>query len=165
MGKSSMEELIIEETRQLCEKLDNDVNQPIKINLTFNLSVVNALWTVVTGSRLSLDDPKLIKLVARVDELMQMSSSVSLVNMIPSSRFVIPDLSGWTKTKEIMGNLIDFLSVDVKDHQVNFEAKKEILREQPNDFIDAFLAKTEDSPVDRYDENSYCSWQNKTFQQ
>nr|AKH03502.1 cytochrome P450 3036B1 [Paracyclopina nana] len=146
MGKSSMEELIQEEIRQLCQKLDKQLNQPLKVDLTYNLSVVNALWTVITGSRLSLDDPKLIELVVKIDELMEMSGNVNLVQMFPWTRHIIPELSGWNKSKEIMYGLINFVAKDIKEHQDNFEANKEMLQENPNDFIDAFLAKIQESP-------------------
>ena len=44
-----MEDLILTEIHQLCNFLDKQIQQPLKINLAFNLSVVNALWTLITG--------------------------------------------------------------------------------------------------------------------
>ena len=44
-----MEDLILEEIHQLSDYLDKQTDHPMKINLIFNLSVVNALWTLITG--------------------------------------------------------------------------------------------------------------------
>ena len=44
-----MEDLILEEIHQLSDYLDKQMDHPVKINLIFNLSVVNALWTLITG--------------------------------------------------------------------------------------------------------------------
>ena len=44
-----MEDLIIDEIHQMCDYLDKQTDHPLKINLVFNLSVVNALWTLITG--------------------------------------------------------------------------------------------------------------------
>ena len=44
-----MEDLILEEIHQLSDYLDKQTDHPVKINLIFNLSVVNALWTLITG--------------------------------------------------------------------------------------------------------------------
>ena len=48
-----MEDLIIDEIHQMCDYLDKQTDHPLKINLVFNLSVVNALWTLITGYILS----------------------------------------------------------------------------------------------------------------
>merc|ERR1712004_529087 len=45
LGKSSMEDLIQEEIRELCSHLNTKLDQPLSVYLIYNLSVVNALWT------------------------------------------------------------------------------------------------------------------------
>ena len=49
-----MEELIQEEILQLFNKLDNQINLPLSMNLIYNISVVNALWTIISGTRQGL---------------------------------------------------------------------------------------------------------------
>ena len=44
-----MEDMILEEIHQLSEYLDKQTDYPMKINFIFNLSIVNALWTLITG--------------------------------------------------------------------------------------------------------------------
>ena len=53
-GKSNMEELIREEILQFMNHLDTELNQPISLSHKFNISVVNSLWTIMTGKRHNL---------------------------------------------------------------------------------------------------------------
>ena len=62
-----MEELMHEEILQLFNKLDNQINLPLSMSLIYNVSVVNALWTLLNGTRLSLDDPALHNLLQKID--------------------------------------------------------------------------------------------------
>lgn len=50
-GKSTMEELIRVEVVQLLESLTKEVGQPVQMNNRFNISIINALWTIITGKR------------------------------------------------------------------------------------------------------------------
>ena len=45
-----------------------------------------------------------------------------------------------------MGKMFYFLNEYIEGHQINFKKNKEIVKEDPNDFIDAYLAKIDDSP-------------------
>ena len=49
-----MEELIHEEVLQLFNKLDDQINLPLSMSLIYNVSVVNALWTIISGTRQGL---------------------------------------------------------------------------------------------------------------
>ena len=92
-----MEELIHEEIRQLFEQLDKQINQPLTMSLIFNVSVLNALWTLLTGSRLPLDDPKLQDMVQKVDALMKEFGNVTVLSVFPGLRHIIPEWSGWNR--------------------------------------------------------------------
>jgi len=145
LGKSSMEDLILTEIHQLCNFLDKQIQQPLKINLAFNLSVVNALWTLITGSRLSLEDPELIHFVGLIDELVKEASNISVVNIFPPLRHVFPVWTGWEKTKAIFQNIFKFIDHYIQDHVNEFNLNRSSSLEDPKDFIDAFLGKIEDS--------------------
>ena len=139
-----MEELIQEEIQQLCSLLDKEVDgqQPLKMDLIYNLSVVNALWTLITGSRLSLGDPKIKELVSKIDELVKERGTGKLLIIFPWLRNVIPEKIGWNKQKRNFDNLFAFLDQVIDEHQVNFN---DTLKENPNDFIDAYLAQIQAS--------------------
>ncbi len=140
-----MEDLILEEVQQFCGLLDQRLDEPISVRNIFNISVVNALWTLIAGKRFELNDPDLIEIVHKTDRLVAESSNVTLVNLFPSVRHIAPQLSGWTQTSSIMFDVIDFVAKIIDKHLVHFEKDKEILKDTPNDFIDAFLAQNVNS--------------------
>ena len=142
-----MEDLINEEIQDLFGLLDRQTEEPLKMSLIYNLSVVNALWTLLTGSRLSLDDEKLKRLVEKIDEMVKEAGNVTILNLIPGLRHVIPELTGWNKTKKTIQELIDFISDVIDKHRLDHDKYKEDLETNPNDFIDAFLNKINDEPA------------------
>ena len=135
-----MEDLIQEEIRELCSHLNTKLDQPLSVYLIYNLSVVNALWTLISGSRFSLTDPKLIHLVTKMDQLVKESGNATLLNVFPSLRHVAPDFVGWTKSKNIMESVVKVISDVIDEHKINYEKS-----ENPQDFIDAYMNKIEES--------------------
>ena len=81
-----MEELIHEEILQLFNKLDNQINLPLSMSLIYNVSVVNALWTLLNGTRLSLDDPALHNLLQKIDAMVKEAGQATILNVVPSIR-------------------------------------------------------------------------------
>ena len=81
-----MEELIHEEILQLFNKLDNQIDLPLSMNLIYNVSVVNALWTLLNGTRLSLDDPALHNLLQKIDAMVKEAGQATILNVVPSIR-------------------------------------------------------------------------------
>ena len=58
-GKSSMEELVWEETEKFCESLSSSVNQPVQVSGLFNISMLNILWRITTGDTFAYDDHRI----------------------------------------------------------------------------------------------------------
>ena len=81
-----MEELIHEEILQLFNKLDNQIDLPLSMSLIYNVSVVNALWTLLNGTRLSLDDPALHNLLQKIDAMVKEAGQATILNVVPSIR-------------------------------------------------------------------------------
>ena len=53
------------------------------------VSIINALWAILVGERLDLDDPNLAKVVQSVDELLHGASPVSpVVAILPHPSMV-----------------------------------------------------------------------------
>ena len=65
-----MEDSLLLEVEKLTQTLGQNCGQP-KVDLTsaLGISIINALWFVLTSERLALDDPKLQKLVTLVNRL------------------------------------------------------------------------------------------------
>ena len=81
-----------------------------------------------------------------INDLLLAFSNDSPLSVFPSLRHIFPEWTGWIKIKKIFGFMFSFLNEYIEGHQIDFEKNKEIVKEDPNDFIDAYLAKIDDSP-------------------
>ena len=54
-----MNEMIFEEVEKFKKRIRKNIAEPMSLNLIFNLSVVNALWRIITGCSNDLEDPKI----------------------------------------------------------------------------------------------------------
>jgi hypothetical protein len=66
-----MEESLQEEVQKLVAYLTTKQDQPFNLNRTTNISIVNALWGILVGERLELEDPKLRVIVDQFDDLLK----------------------------------------------------------------------------------------------
>ena len=58
--------MILEEVTELVEELKRDSGKPVVTQNRFNIAVLNALWTIISGERLSHDDPELKEIIATI---------------------------------------------------------------------------------------------------
>ena len=63
------------------------------------------------------------------------------VSEILSDRHVMPEWSGWNKTMKAMNGTLDFVKTAIDQHKSNYN---EDVKENPKDFIDAFLNQIND---------------------
>ena len=85
--------------------------------------------------------PKLVKIS---DEFVIKSLSVlqyEKVSKILSDRHVMPEWSGWNKAMKAMNGTLDFVKTAIDQHKSNYN---EDVKENPKDFIDAFLNQIND---------------------
>jgi len=68
-GKSSMQEIVTEEARELCEWLKINGTAPIKLQHHFSLGIINCLWRIVAGHRFEHDDPQLTQILEKLNRL------------------------------------------------------------------------------------------------
>lgn len=89
----------------------------ITVHEMFDVTVINSLWTMLTGSRFSLSDSRLRKLLSLLRESFRLQDmSGGLLNQMPFLRFLAPKLSGYNKTIFIMQSLNKFLEVIAHFH-------------------------------------------------
>lgn len=62
-GKKSMEGLMMEEIKELVASFRREVGQPIVTQNKFNIAVLNALWTILTGQRFDQNDPRVRNII------------------------------------------------------------------------------------------------------
>jgi len=136
-GKSSMTEMIYEEVTKFKNDLRKDLGKPICLRLLFNISVVNALWRILTGKSFALDDPQLNKIVKQLDELMKMESlSIAFflfppwfVDLLPEGPFGIPDVKG------VFDDMKSLISPYITEHKEKHDSNS------LNDFMDVYIEK------------------------
>lgn len=97
----------------------------------------------LSGKQFKLDDVELQHIVQRFTEFNSSSSQTDLVQVFPSLRHILPEMSGWNKTAKVVYETIDLIKPTVmnhvKDHDQSGETK---------DLIDVFLNKIKDSEDD-----------------
>ena len=59
-----------------------DVGKETSLNLKLNLSIVNALWLLLSGERFSLEDPKLKAIVSKFDAALRLGSNSTLHQLL-----------------------------------------------------------------------------------
>ena len=137
-GKTSMEDSISIEVHKLTKYLSTLNGTPFNPVNKMNISILNALWVLMSGESLELDDPKMEQVVNNLNTIAQEGANISvLTGLIPiPSLLKIPfiyEKSGHAlekKTLHVLGNLIQKL---INERLVN-------KHEEANDLLDILLA-------------------------
>ncbi|XP_072161223.1 probable cytochrome P450 305a1 isoform X2 [Bemisia tabaci] len=141
-GKVKVKNLIKEEISHFVKLLNNQ-RDDVCITKYLARLVLNVLWTVVAGTRFSLDDPKLGRLL----ELMNSRSkafdfSGGLLNRFPWMRFLAPDKSGYKLISNLNSELRNFLMDEIEKH-------KGTRTDEVRDFMDLYLEKIDAPGTDK----------------
>jgi len=136
-GKSSMTEMIHEEVEKFKNVLRKDLGKPKSLSLIFNISVVNALWKIITGKTLELDDPKLKQIVKGLDDLVKNNSLSPLFLMLPIwLADIVPEgPMGLTETYALFDNVKALIKPLINEHEQNYDS------DNINDFMDVYIDK------------------------
>lgn len=111
-GRREMEEKILEETTSFIELLRTRCSQPIFMHNIFDVSVLNGLWAMMAGQRFEIDDERLKKLLKIIHDAFRIvDMSGGLLNQMPFLRFISPGASGYTKLREVLDGMWEFLGV------------------------------------------------------
>jgi hypothetical protein len=122
-------------------------DEPVNLNRTMNVSIINALWLILVGEKLELDDPKLTKVIGLLDEFVRTSSGpvTPLISLLPHpSMAKLP----------ILRNFLDYDAIEKAITATNAfirpyieEHEKTLDPENIRDFMDLMILeikKTED---------------------
>ena len=74
--------------------------QPINLMGTMNISIVNALWQIVTGEKLEIEDPNLIKIAKLLNDFL---ITVSLNGANPLALFLPRSMTKWPLLDSLSG--------------------------------------------------------------
>uniref|UniRef100_W5MBT6 Cytochrome P450 2K1-like n=1 Tax=Lepisosteus oculatus TaxID=7918 RepID=W5MBT6_LEPOC len=134
MGKRTIEDRIVEESKMLIEVFESYKGQPFEPTIHINSAVSNIICTIVFGDRFEYDNPQFLRLQKLVNENIKLlvSPKMQLFNTFPFIGYFIKDL------KKVSSN--------VKENQSFlrnlYKKSKDVV--DPNDmrsFIDTFIVK------------------------
>ena len=138
-GKSSMEGLISDEAKELIADLKAEIanKDQVTINERFNLTIVNALWIIITGKRL---DPKNPADQQRIHDLNDFFKQFAITGLITVVAFRLPyflatKIPAMIKVRELFGKLYQWFRDEAKEHEETFDA------ENHRDFLDSYIAE------------------------
>lgn len=137
-GKSSMEDLILNEVQELLTVLKDKCGKPFEVEHLFEMAVVNALWTLVSGRRFESNDQRLQQLARDMMTVADVSSA-GLAVFFPKLARMFPDLLGWNKLVKAIGNIRSLAKDEVKSH------KKDFNPDSPRDLIDIYLKEIQNT--------------------
>ena len=141
MGKNSMEALVAEEVEKVCHALQAESGKFLQLRGRFNIAVVNALWKVLTNSKLDHDDPELKSLVRDMDRIMyefvQPSFLVSSIKKNTTLFRIFETLNITTFGKSI-GQVFTHISKSISYHGQTFQ------EDMARDFLDEYIKKIKD---------------------
>ena len=139
-GKSSMENLFHDEVAKLCEFLKKRSDQTIDLAGTFNVAIVNALWSIITSEKLDMEDPTHKKLVDSINHLVRTTNPLSpLTAVLPRPSMakwpILSRLTGFGTLKNTFGPAIQVMLPYVEEH------RKTVDPENIRDFLDLMLVE------------------------
>ena len=141
-GKSEMEDAILDEVEKLSTELHKGVGIPKSLGNALNLSILNALWSILVGENLSLKDPKLLKIVESLNDFVRTSSGLNRwVNMLPYPRMLLlfKNKLKINVLEEVFKGISDMIEEQIVKHKDTRDA------ENARDMMDLFLSEIENA--------------------
>ena len=162
-GKTTLEDIIEEEIEKLMQYIDDNwPDTPLYVSEFFNISFLASLWRIINGEQLTMDDPKLKKLLSHIRQMIKEFTN-PLVQMSFDSYWLSELIHrfGITSFNEVMKNSLDFVNEYIEIHKT-----KHIDGDNPLTFIEAFLYKiqnTRDEKHPLYAERGILNLKNTLF--
>ena len=110
----------------------------MSVNLKLNLSIVNALWVLLTGDRFELEDPKLQSIVSKFDAALRFTGSFGTKDQLLMR--ISPKLFKMTSKRfaivsDFFNDVRNLVAKPIADH------KPQLDPDHPRDFIDVYLGQ------------------------
>ena len=156
LGKKSMEILIMDEVKELSEtwksELRSSYDDELPINwATFNMSILNALWGIVSGKRFNLNNENEIEMFRIMNELVAIIGAISINTILC---FVLPfPFRTWVGNYRKMKNhhqlLYDCFAKEYDEHLKTYDEHN--LR----DYIDCYISERKKTELENNTESSF----------
>jgi hypothetical protein len=113
--KKTMETLLAEELEELCADIKTRAqnnNGTVPAQHLFSLPMLNTVWSMISGKRYDLKDPKLIKFAGLIDTYFRTGSiGAGLLTAYPFLVDVAPKVVKFDKQQEINREIQAYLEV------------------------------------------------------
>ena len=138
-GKSAMEELILDEAKELIidlkSKIQNDNN--IDINQLFNLPIINSLWKIITGKRLDINKSEEKEKISDIAEMFEFFGAFNISRIMA---FVLPlwigkQFSSIKNITKLIQRMFMWFRGEYEEHEKTLEP------ENQRDFLDAYITE------------------------
>uniref|UniRef100_A0A182NGX6 Cytochrome P450 n=1 Tax=Anopheles dirus TaxID=7168 RepID=A0A182NGX6_9DIPT len=124
-GRQEMHVQIQTELKELLDVIGSRMEQPIWPGSIFAPSVINVLWTFVTGCRVPREDDRLQRLLQLLRERSKVfDMSGGTLNHLPWLRFIAPEWSGYNLICRFNSQLMEFFTPTIEEHHQNFNEEK-----------------------------------------
>ena len=144
-GKNSSEEIILEECREVVNKIKELIeenNGIVNLDKLFNKAALNIIWHLTAGERFDYEDEKMHMLHLFMESFIRIGKDIigKPLGIFPFLRFFPPFRRVFNNCSNGMKQLRDFISATISDHEATLD------QSNPRDYIDIFLIKGIENP-------------------
>ena len=137
-GKKCMEDVIMSEVQKLGSLLSNDSkNDSTSLVQSLSVSVVNSIWTILTGEKISHGDKTVRDIVTGTEEFIKNESLSGPIMMLPWLRHVPGIREKFLDSKKATYQMRELQNKVVDKQMQNFDGNNN--NEEPTNFIEAYL--------------------------
>ena len=156
-GKSSMEDTLLDEVEKLCNEYSKTQGTPICMDNSMNLSVINSLWAILTGEKLPIMDPKLVKIVSDFNASLSNIKNINnlMLPLAPRSQIrhaAVQRVVGLHLWRDALINLTNIIEASINEHRDTLDPDN--LRDMADVYLNE-IATTTDPSSSFYKERGY----------
>ncbi|CAL4063130.1 unnamed protein product [Meganyctiphanes norvegica] len=139
MGKSSLEETIQHEAKELIQDLALSTGIPKELSWNINVAVLNVLWKLVADRRYDVKDTEIQHFVKLTSgDFDDIQGPIALLDIFPFLIFLLPKIlkDKWMnvhKMENSRDQVKEFIMSVIREHQVSLDPSN------PRDYIDMYL--------------------------
>ena len=137
-GKNALEEMVEEEVDNLIQYIDDNwIDTPLNVSQFFNISVLAALWRVISGESLKIGDPNLQQLVTTIKDILKENSNpLLLISFDNKHLYKLFNNIGLVTFQKNIDKILEYCKNYIELHK-----SRPIDGNNPLTFIEAFLYK------------------------
>ncbi|CAL4154413.1 unnamed protein product [Meganyctiphanes norvegica] len=141
MGKSYMEDAIMQEAKKLGADLEKLVGKPAIIPKSVDISVLNIIWRLIANKAYDYNDEKVIELMD-ILKRMEEDPALFIKDFFPILKYLPKSLRNFLLNEGVVEKLkkrcIEFTKETIDEHRMNLD------RDDPLDVIDHYLIEMDE---------------------